>query len=104
MSSALVLHSGGQDSTTALCWALDRFTDVATVSFDFGQRHRIELECAATIAQRLQVPHQVIDATTAFADISDCALLSGKSEEKPAEHLPATFVPGRNLLFLTLKK
>ncbi len=102
MNSALVLFSGGQDSTTALCWALDRFDSVSAISFDIGQRHRVELGCAARIAEKRNVSHQIIDAKAAFAAITNCSLLLGKNEEKSAEHLPATFIPGRNLLFLTI--
>ncbi len=102
MNSALVLFSGGQDSTTALCWAMERFEKVSAVSFDFGQRHIVELDSAKKIAEHLQIPQQVVDAKAAFAGITDCSLLLGKSETASAPSLPATFVPGRNLLFLTL--
>ncbi len=97
-----MLFSGGQDSTTALCWALERFDAVSAISFDIGQRHAVELECAKSIAQKLGVSHQVIDAKAAFAGIKDCTLLLGRNEAKAAKDLPATFVPGRNLLFLTI--
>ena len=59
-SKALVAFSGGQDSTTCLFWALKSFEEVQTLTFDYGQRHRIELECAKNIAQLAGVPHEVL--------------------------------------------
>ncbi len=106
---ALVLFSGGQDSTTCLAWALERFERVETLGFDYGQRHRIELaqrgvlrETLAAIrpewAQRLG-PDHVLDLA-ALGAISDTALTSGRAIEMGAKNLPNTFVPGRNLIFL----
>lgn len=109
-SGALVLFSGGQDSTTALAWALDRFDAVETVGFDYGQRHSVEMECrlairaklpalASTYAERLG-PDHVVDLK-ALGTISETAL-TRESEIAFAETgLPTTFVPGRNLIFLT---
>ena len=107
---ALVLFSGGQDSTTCLAWALERFERVETIGFDYGQRHRVELaqrgilrEALAGLkpewAQRLG-PDHVLDLA-ALGAISDTALTSGKAIEMGAKNLPTTFVPGRNLIFLT---
>lgn len=107
---ALVLFSGGQDSTVALAWALARFETVETVGFDYGQRHRIELACRETIRARLPGlsrtyahrlgPDHLLDLKTLGA-ISDTAL-TRESEIAFAETgLPTTFVPGRNLIFLT---
>lgn len=109
-STALVLFSGGQDSTTCLAWALDRFERVETVGFDYGQRHRIELECRDTLraqmrtinpiwADRLGDDHTI--SLTALGEISDTALTSGVQIEMEESGLPNTFVPGRNLIFLT---
>lgn len=109
-SRALVLFSGGQDSTVALAWALERFTAVETVGFDYGQRHRIELEARLTIRDKLPAlddtyaerlgPDHLLDLTT-LGRISDTALTS-ESEIAFAENgLPTTFVPGRNLIFLS---
>lgn len=106
---ALVLFSGGQDSTTCLAWALERYERVETLGFDYGQRHRIELaqrgvlrDTLAAIrpewAQRLGSDH-VLDLA-ALGAISDTALTSGKAIEMGAKNLPNTFVPGRNLIFL----
>ena len=109
-SRALVLFSGGQDSTTALAWALDRFDAVETIGFDYGQRHRIEMECRETIraklpalspryAERLGVDH-VVDLK-ALGAISETALTRETEIAFAETGLPTTFVPGRNLIFLT---
>jgi 7-cyano-7-deazaguanine synthase len=107
---ALVLFSGGQDSTTCLAWALDRFEKVETVGFDYGQRHRIELDCRAVLraglsrlkpewGDRLGDDHTI--ALTALGEISNTALTSDIQIEMDEGGLPNTFVPGRNLIFLT---
>lgn len=109
-SRALVLFSGGQDSTTALAWALDRFDAVETIGFDYGQRHRIEMECRETIrtklpglsaryAERLGADH-VVDLK-ALGAISETALTRETEIAFAETGLPTTFVPGRNLIFLT---
>jgi 7-cyano-7-deazaguanine synthase len=103
---ALVLLSGGQDSTTCLHWAVRKFGrgSVAAVSFDYGQRHRIELECAADIAADARVNYTSLPIDT-FAALGGDALTDAGIEvadEVDAESgLPNTFVPGRNLVFLT---
>lgn len=103
---AVVVLSGGQDSTTCLYWALERFGQdhVATLSFDYGQRHRIELECAARIAEAAGVPNKMLPIDT-FAALGGNALVDSKlattGQAERAPDLPATFVPGRNLVFLT---
>jgi 7-cyano-7-deazaguanine synthase len=107
---ALILFSGGQDSTVALAWALERFSAVETVGFDYGQRHRIELACRETILARLPGlspayadrlgPDHLLDLKTLGA-ISDTALTSESEIAFAQTGLPTTFVPGRNLIFLT---
>jgi 7-cyano-7-deazaguanine synthase len=107
---ALVLFSGGQDSTTALAWALERFSAVETIGFDYGQRHRVELECRETILAALPAlsstyadrlgPDHLLDLKTLGA-ISDTALTSESEIAFAETGLPTTFVPGRNLIFLT---
>jgi 7-cyano-7-deazaguanine synthase len=109
-SSALVLFSGGQDSTTCLAWALERYDQVETVGFDYGQRHIVELECRQDVlaALREHFPKwrdrlgddHMLDMTL-LSKISDTAMTSNKSIEFNAKGLPNTFVPGRNLLFFT---
>jgi 7-cyano-7-deazaguanine synthase len=107
---ALVLFSGGQDSTTCLAWALERYERVETIGFDYGQRHRIELDQRAILrgalgamkpewAKKLGPDHTL--ELAALGAISDTALTSAKAIEMGAKTLPNTFVPGRNLIFLT---
>ena len=109
-TGALVLFSGGQDSATCLAWALDRFDRVETIGFDYGQRHRIELDCRDSIrkglaalnprwAQRLGEDHTIDLAV--LGQISDTALTRDVGIEMAEAGLPNTFVPGRNLVFLT---
>jgi len=109
-TKALVLFSGGQDSTTCLAWALERYEHVETIGFDYGQRNRIELECRLNIlqevrnrfpnwAKRLGEDH-VLDLKL-LGQISDTAMTAEKTIEFEKNGLPNTFVPGRNLLFLT---
>jgi 7-cyano-7-deazaguanine synthase len=110
-NTALVLFSGGQDSTTCLAWALSRFDHVETVGFDYGQRHRVELECRHQIEIGLRAMKPEWDTRLgedhtldlkALADISDSALTSDTAIEILESGLPTTFVPGRNLMFLTM--
>lgn len=109
--SALVLLSGGQDSATCLAWALDRFDRVETVSFDYGQRHRIELTCRSRIREQLTTafpawaprlgPDHLLDAGV-LKSLGQTAMTDDVEIEMLASGLPSTFVPGRNLLFFTL--
>lgn len=107
---AIVLFSGGQDSTTCVAWALDRFEYVETIGFDYRQRHRVELDCRPHILERLgSFPRwqrrlgtdHVLDLGVLGA-ISSTALTSEATIAFDASGLPNTFVPGRNVLFLTL--
>ncbi len=105
---ALVLFSGGQDSTACLAWALDRFARVETIGFAYGQRHAVELECRGPVrdllAQRWGArlgPDHVIDLTPSLAALGQTALTSDVAIAMDDDGLPNTFVPGRNLLFLT---
>lgn len=108
--SALVLFSGGQDSATCLAWALDRFGQVETLGFDYGQRHRVELDCRANLcdglralrpdwAGRLGEDHMIDLAV--LGQISETSLTRDAAIAMQDSGLPNTFVPGRNLLFLT---
>ncbi|WP_434730667.1 7-cyano-7-deazaguanine synthase QueC [Rhizobium binae] len=109
-ATALVLFSGGQDSTTCLAWALDRYERVETVGFDYGQRHRIELDCRETLrreigvmnpiwAERLGDDHTI--SLSSLGEISNTSLTSEIAIEMEDTGLPNTFVPGRNIIFLT---
>jgi 7-cyano-7-deazaguanine synthase len=107
---ALLLLSGGQDSAVCLAWALDRFESVETVGFDYGQRHRVELECRGRVRQgiaalnpswadRLGDDH--ILALKALGEVSNTALTRDVAIKIEDSGLPTTFVPGRNLIFFT---
>ncbi len=109
-TKALVLFSGGQDSTVCLAWALERFTHVETVGFDYGQRHRIELDQRTRILAlfRQQFPRwearlgdDRLLALPTLGAISETSLTRDVAFEITASGLPNTFVPGRNLLFFT---
>ena len=106
--TALVLFSGGQDSTVCLAWALERFTSVETIGFDYGQRHRAELDVRPGIRERMKTlrpdwaarlgdDHMV--KLDALAAISETALTRHVAIEVAQNGLPTTFVPGRNLAF-----
>ncbi|WP_338656872.1 7-cyano-7-deazaguanine synthase QueC [Sporosarcina psychrophila] len=98
---AVVVFSGGQDSTTCLFWALKNFREVATVTFDYGQRHSEEIECARKIADELGVSFKVLDMKL-INQLSANALTRDDIEVNEVEgELPSTFVPGRNHLFLS---
>jgi 7-cyano-7-deazaguanine synthase len=108
--TALVLFSGGQDSTTCLAWALSRFGRVETLGFDYGQRHAIELECRARLLSGIRAPRAEWAARLGeshtlriptLAEISDTALTRDVAIAMRDDGLPNTFVPGRNLIFLT---
>jgi 7-cyano-7-deazaguanine synthase len=103
-NKALVVLSGGQDSTTCLYWAINRFgrENVEAITFDYGQRHRLEIDCATAVASHAGVGQQVLPIDT-FAALGGNALTdAGVPISQPTESsLPNTFVPGRNLIFLT---
>ncbi len=103
MSKALVVFSGGQDSTTCLFWAKSKFEEVEAVSFDYGQKHRNELDVAAKIAKQAAVPLAIYPLNV-LGQLSRNALTDSSLEveaEKPADRPPNTLVEGRNMLFLT---
>ncbi|WNQ12318.1 7-cyano-7-deazaguanine synthase QueC [Paenibacillus aurantius] len=98
---ALVVFSGGQDSTTCLFWARERYAEVEAVTFQYGQRHKRELECAADIARELGVRQHVLDLSL-LNQLAPSALTRDNMDIKEEEgQLPTTFVDGRNLLFLS---
>ena len=110
-TSALVLFSGGQDSTTCLAYALDRYERVETIAFDYGQRHRVELDARLQVLGALKQTFPQWASKLGEDHLLDLAVLGAVSEtsltrdtafKMEANGLPNTFVPGRNLLFLTL--
>ena len=108
--TAVVLFSGGQDSTVCLAWALQRFASVHTLGFDYGQRHRVELDCRVRVLHELRAgfpawaprlaSDQVLELKL-LAQISASAMTDERAIALQASGLPNTFVPGRNLLFFT---
>jgi 7-cyano-7-deazaguanine synthase len=110
LSGALVLFSGGQDSSVCLAWALERYSRVETVGFDYGQRHAVELEARrvvrAELARRFPAwavrlgPDHLLDIR-GFGAIGETAMTAEKAIEITEKGLPSTYVPGRNLIFLT---
>lgn len=105
MRKAVVVFSGGQDSTTCLIQALNEFDEVHAITFDYGQRHRLEIEVAQQLAQELGVKaHKIMDVGL----LNELAISSLTRDDIPVSHelqengLPNSFVPGRNILFLTL--
>ncbi len=108
--AALVLFSGGQDSTTCLAWALAHFARVETVGFDYGQRHRVELDARKKIRASLmrdfpgwsaKLGEDHILDLGVLREIGGSALTDATKIEMGADGLPTTFVPGRNVMFLT---
>ena len=110
-TSALVLFSGGQDSATCLAWALERYARVETVGFDYGQRHGVEMQARLNVRDAMlrALPHyagrlgpdHVVDLT-GFGAIGETAMTTDRAIEIGARGLPTTFVPGRNLVFLSV--
>jgi 7-cyano-7-deazaguanine synthase len=107
---ALVLYSGGQDSTVCLAWALHRFEIVETIGFEYSQRHAVELECRTAVRSRLaaELPHlgsrlgpDHVVRIDSLKEISESSLTSDVEIELGANGLPNSFVPGRNILFFT---
>lgn len=109
-STALVLFSGGQDSATCLAWALERYERVETIAFSYGQRHSVELKCREVFIQKLKETFPIWEEKlgkdhlldlSLLGQISDTALTKEKAIQMENSGLPNTFVPGRNLIFLT---
>lgn len=102
--TAVVVFSGGQDSTTCLGWALNRFARVQAITFSYGQKHEVEVGIAAAICESLEIPHHVVDLAFLPA-LSESALTSDgdvNEQHRLKPGLPASFVPNRNALFFTL--
>lgn len=99
---AVVVFSGGQDSTTCLFWAIKQFKEVVAVTFDYNQRHITEIECAKNITSELGIKHHILDMSL-LNQLAPNALTRTDIEVKEGDEggLPSTFVPGRNLLFMS---
>lgn len=109
--AALVVFSGGQDSATCLAWALSRFSRVETMGFDYGQRHAVELECRLDVLAAMRelrpewnaaLGQDMLLTLDVFRQLGETALTHDVAMAMNADGLPNTFVPGRNLVFLTL--
>lgn len=108
-SAALVLYSAGQDSATCLAWALARFARVETIGFDYGQRHAVELTLRQPLAQMIgrsnrawNLGDDMVVDLRGFGKLSESALTTSRAIELEMSGLPSTFVPARNLVFLTV--
>lgn len=105
MKKAVVIFSGGQDSTTCLGWAIKRFDNVVAISFNYGQKHSIELEQSKKITEYFKIEHHVVDISF-LNQIVDSALVHNNGDvnanHSRLKHLPASFVPNRNAIFITL--
>jgi len=102
MSKALVIFSGGQDSTTCLYWAMNRFSKVYAITFDYGQKHRVEIEQSKRICNINKVPQTIVNMDF-MQSIVDSALVNGGDvNQLNSKGLPASFVPNRNQMFITL--
>ena len=105
MKRALIIFSGGQDSTTCLGWAKERFDMVETITFDYGQKHKVEIIQAKNIAEMMGVKNTLL-SINAFTELNDSALIDSSLDISSSHHtkpnLPASFVPNRNAIFFTL--
>jgi len=105
MSNALVVFSGGQDSTTCLAWAKNRYDHIETITFDYGQKHKVEIQQAQKITKLLNVKNTILNINV-FSQLNDSALINSdldiSSTHSKKKNLPASFVPNRNAIFFTL--
>jgi len=101
-TKCIVVFSGGQDSTTCLFWAIKKFKEVIAITFDYGQRHALEIECAKNICKEFNIEHHILDMSL-LSQLSPNALTNHDMEVALGEEgeLPSTFVPARNLLFMS---
>lgn len=101
-NAAVVIFSGGQDSTTCLAWAMKKFNEIHAITFDYGQRHKKELQSARKIAKLTGIPLK-IQKINLFKGLTQDALLNHKAKITGGDekNLPSTFVPGRNLIFIS---
>jgi len=101
-SKCIVVFSGGQDSTTCLFWAMKKFKEVIAVTFDYGQRHVLEIKYAQNICKEFNIPHHVLDMSL-LSQLNPNALTDRGIKVELGEEgkLPSTFVPARNLLFMS---
>ncbi|WP_434296569.1 7-cyano-7-deazaguanine synthase QueC [Clostridium sporogenes] len=103
MEKAIVVFSGGQDSTTCLFWAKKKYKEVVAVSFDYNQKHKLELECAKDICEKYNIEHKILDLNLLNQLAPNSLTRQDITVDKsaPKEGVPNSFVDGRNLLFLS---
>jgi 7-cyano-7-deazaguanine synthase len=99
---ALVIFSGGQDSTTCLYWALNRYKEVECITFNYGQKHSVELDCAKKLCDYENVKQTVIDISFLDTIVKSALTSNGNVNELNEKGLPSSFVPNRNQLFITM--
>lgn len=102
ISKAIVIFSGGQDSTTCLYWAKRKFEVVEAITFDYGQKHSVEIEQSKIICEILNIKQTIIDISFLNTIVESALTSNGDVNELNAKGLPASFVPNRNQLFITL--
>lgn len=111
LDTALVLFSGGQDSATCLAWALERYDRVETVGFEYGQRHGVEMQARLNVRRSMadrfgqwaeRLGEDFVIDLSGYGAIAESALTADRAIEMQEDGLPSTFVPGRNLVFLTV--
>ncbi len=102
MKKAVVIFSGGQDSTTCLGWALNRYDVVEAITFNYGQKHSVELKCAEIICEKAGVKQTVVDISFLGTIVESALTSNGDVNKINDKGLPASFVPNRNQLFITL--
>ncbi len=102
MKKCIVIYSGGQDSTTCLGWALNKYECVEAITFNYGQKHSIELEQSSLICEKFGVKQTIIDISFLNTIVDSALTSNGDTNKTNAKGLPASFVPNRNQLFITL--
>lgn len=102
MKKAVVIFSGGQDSTTCLCWAINRFDEVEAITFNYGQKHSVEVEQAEKICLMKGIKQTIINIDFLGTLVNSALTSNGDVNEKNEIGLPSSFVPNRNQLFITL--
>jgi 7-cyano-7-deazaguanine synthase len=100
-AKAVVIFSGGQDSTTCLFWARERYETIEAITFVYGQKHLTEVECSKRICEKYGIKQNIVDISFLSA-INDSAMVHGEDTSKMKNDLPTSFVPNRNQLFITL--
>lgn len=102
MRKVIIILSGGQDSMTCLFWALVSFDEVEAITFDYGQNHSVEIHCAKDLCESLGIKHTVVDVSFLKTIVNSALTSGGDVNETNEQGLPASHVPNRNQLFITL--